>query len=124
MGPPVLITDWAVQSSYNAMNDTPFIETVEKAAANAVQLTKLAIICSKMTIKQGMAVGERQIQRRGGINKICCDIVDGAVDKATHPFETARMAWDGLFRMGGMFGNAVGFVGEVIGSDGERIDIQ
>jgi hypothetical protein len=124
MGPPVLITDWAVQSSYNAMSGTPFIETVEKAAANAVQLTKLAIICSKMAIKQGMAVGERQIQRRGGINKICCDVVDGTVDRVMHPVKTAGMAWDGLFWMGSMFGDAVGFVGEVIGAGGERVDIQ
>jgi hypothetical protein len=105
------------------MSDTPFIENVEKAAANAVQVSRLTILCSKLAIKQGMAVGERQIQRRGGFHKICCDVVDEAVARVMHPVETVGMAWDSLFWMGGMVRDAVGFVGDVVGGGGERMDI-
>lgn len=70
-----------------------------------------------------MAVGEKQIQRRGGIHKICCDVVDVTVDRVMHPLETVCMAWNGLFWMGGLVGDAIGFVGEVVGGGAERMDI-
>ena len=58
----------------------------------------------------GVTLGERQISRRGGVGKICSDVVDGAVDMALHPVETIGMAWEGMFWMGGALGNAVNFV--------------
>ena len=122
MGPPILITDWAIQSSYNALSDTPFIENIEKGTANAFQVSRLTILCSKLAIKQGLAVGEKQIQRRGGIDKICHDVVDGALDRLMHPVETVCMAWDGLFWMGGVAKDAVGLVADIV-SGGERLDI-
>eukprot|EP00804_Cyclotella_cryptica_P028756 CCRYP_018736-RA/>CCRYP_018736-RA protein AED:0.02 eAED:0.02 QI:589/1/1/1/1/1/2/313/490 len=125
VGPPILITDWAIQSSYNAMSDTPFIESVEKAAANAFRVSRLAVLCSKLAIKQGASVGERQIQRRGGVAKICSDVVDGAVDMAMHPVETVGMAWEGLLWMGGVVRDLVGFVGDAVAGGGGdlRMDI-
>mmetsp|Transcript_11443 Transcript_11443/g.20559 ORF Transcript_11443/g.20559 Transcript_11443/m.20559 type:complete len:591 (+) Transcript_11443:250-2022(+) len=118
-GPPLLVADWAIQSSYDALSEhTPVIENVEKGAANALQVARLAILCSKLVVKQGISVGERQIERRGGVGKVCSDVVGGAVDMALHPVDTVGAAWDGLFWMGGAVRDAVGFVkGTVSGGE-------
>jgi len=123
-GPPLLVADWAIQSSYNALSEhTPVIENVEKGAANAMQVAHLAILCSKLVVKQGIAVGERQIERRGGVGKVCSDVAGGAVDMALHPVETACKAWDGLFWIGGAAQNAVGFVKDALGGGELGMDI-
>lgn len=110
-GPPILIADWAIQSSYEALSKhTPVVETLEKGAANALQVAKLSVLCTKLVVKQGMSVGERQIKRRGGIGKVCEDVVGGAVNMATHPLDTAGKAWKGLFWMGGALRDTVGCV--------------
>jgi len=125
VAPPVLIADWAIQSSYDALSGTPVIENVERGASNACQIARLGVLCSKLVVKQGMSVGKRQIKRRGGVGKICSDVVDGAVDMAMHPFETAGMAWEGLFWMGSAARDAIGFVKEsVSGGRGDlRVDM-
>eukprot|EP00578_Thalassiosira_sp_NH16_P017683 CAMPEP_0181121750 /NCGR_PEP_ID=MMETSP1071-20121207/24917_1 /TAXON_ID=35127 /ORGANISM="Thalassiosira sp., Strain NH16" /LENGTH=534 /DNA_ID=CAMNT_0023206615 /DNA_START=96 /DNA_END=1697 /DNA_ORIENTATION=+ len=75
-GPPLLVADWAIQNSYDALSEhTPVIENVEKGTANALQVARLGILCSKLIVKQGMSIGERQIERRGGVGKICSDVV-------------------------------------------------
>jgi hypothetical protein len=123
-GPPLLVADWAIQTSYDALSEhTPVIENVEKGAASAFQVARLAILCSKLVIKQGLTVGERQIERRGGAGKICSDVVSGAVDMAMHPVETACVAWDGLFWVGGAVRDAVGFVKDTINGGDLQMDI-
>ncbi|KAL7490135.1 hypothetical protein ACHAW6_015858 [Cyclotella cf. meneghiniana] len=124
-GPPVLITDWAIQSSYDAMSETPLVESVETAAADAFRVARLAALCAKLAIKRGASVGERQIRRRGGVAKIFSDVVDGAVDMALHPVETVGLAWEGLLWVGGVARDLVGFVGDAVaGGGGEmRMDI-
>ena len=123
-GPPLLVADWAIQTSYDALSEhTPVIENVEKGAASALQVARLAILCSKLVIKQGLTVGERQIERRGGAGKICSDVVSGAVDMAMHPVETACMAWDGLFWVGGAVRDAVGFVKDTVSGGDLQMDI-
>ncbi|KAL3765882.1 hypothetical protein ACHAW5_002115 [Stephanodiscus triporus] len=118
-GPPLLVADWAVQTSYDALSEhTPVIENVEKGAASALQVARLAVLCSKLVAKQGMSVCERQIERRGGAGKICSDVVGGAVDMALHPIETAGMAWEGLFWIGGAVKDVVEFVQHAV-SGGE-----
>ncbi|KAL9188471.1 hypothetical protein ACHAXT_006849 [Thalassiosira profunda] len=115
-GPPLLVADWAIQSSYDALAEhTPVIENVEKGAANALQVAKLGLLCGKLVVKQGLSVGERQIERRGGVGKICQDVAGGTVDLALHPVKTAGMAWEGLWWMGGAARDAVGFVKDTIG---------
>mmetsp|Transcript_9781 Transcript_9781/g.20563 ORF Transcript_9781/g.20563 Transcript_9781/m.20563 type:complete len:551 (-) Transcript_9781:116-1768(-) len=121
LGPPVLISDWAIQSSYSALSETAIIENAEKGAANALQVAKLSLLFSKLVIKQSLTVGAKQIERRGGIDKICADVVAGAVDMATHPFETAHMAWDGLFWMGGAVRDAVGSIANVVKGSGKEV---
>ena len=112
-GPPLLVADWAIQSSYDALSEhTPVIENVEKGAANALQVARLAMLCSKLVVKQGLLVGECQIERRGGVGKMCSDAVGGAVDMALHPIETTGVAIEGLFWMSGAVRDAVGFISE------------
>lgn len=123
-GPPLLVADWALQTSYDALSEhTPVIENLEKGAASALQVTRLAILCGKLVIKQGLAVGERQIERRGGASKICSDVLSGAVDMATHPVETACVAWESLFWMGGAVRDAVGFLKDAVGGGDMEMDI-
>jgi hypothetical protein len=80
------------------------------------------MLCSKLIIKQGISVGERQIERRGGVGKICSDVVGGAVDMALHPVETVGMAWEGMWWMGGAVKDVVGFVQDTV-SGGEFADL-
>lgn len=122
-GPPLLVADWAVQTSYDALSEhTPVIENVEKGAASALQVARLAVLCSKLVAKQGMSVCERQIERRGGAGKICSDVVGGVVDLALHPVETVGMAWEGLFWMGGAVRDVVGFVHNTVSGGELRMD--
>lgn len=110
-GPPLLIADWAIQSSYEALSHhTPVVETLEKGAASALQVARLSVLCTKLVVKQGLSVGERQIKRRGGVGKVCEDVLGGAVNMATHPLDTAGKAWGGLFWMGGALKDTVGYV--------------
>ncbi len=110
-GPPLLIADLAIQSSYEALSHhTPVVETLEKGAASALQVARLSVLCTKLVVKQGLSVGERQIKRRGGVGKVCEDVVGGAVNMATHPLDTAGKAWGGLFWMGGALRDSVGYV--------------
>lgn len=110
-GPPLLIADWAIQSSYEALSHhTPVVETLEKGAASALQVARLSLLCAKLVVKQGLSVGERQIKRRGGVGKVCEDVVGGTVNMATHPLDTAGKAWGGLFWMGGALRDTVGYV--------------
>lgn len=114
-GPPLLVADWAIQQSYDALSEhTPIIENVEKGAANALQVAKLAVLCSKLVVKQGISVGERQIERRGGVGKICEDVAGGAKDMALHPVETAGAAIHGLWWMGGAVRDAAGWVKDTV----------
>lgn len=123
-GPPLLVADWVIQTSYDTLSEhTPVVENVEKGAASALQVARLAILCSKLVIKQGLTVGERQIERRGGTGKICSDVVSGAVDMATHPVETACMAWDGLFWMGGAVRDVAGIMKDTIIGRDLQVDI-
>ncbi len=108
-GPPLLIADWAIQSSYEALSHhTHVVENLEKGAASALQVARLSVICTKLVVKQSLSVGERQIKRRGGVGKICEDVVGASVDMATHPVETAGKAWEGLLWMGGALRDTVG----------------
>lgn len=123
-GPPLLVADWAIQSSYDTLSEhTLVIEHVEKGAANALQVARLAILCSKLVVKQGVSVGERQIKRRGGVGKVCADVVGGTVDMALHPVETLGAAWGGLFWMGGAVRDAAEFVKDRVSGGDLAMDI-
>ncbi len=90
------------------------IENVEKDTASALQVVRLAVLCSKLVAKQGMSMCEPQIERRGCASKTCSNVVSGVVDMALHPVKMVGMAWEGLFWMGGAMRDVVGFLHNIV----------
>jgi hypothetical protein len=114
-GHPLLVEDWAVQTSYDPLLEhTPMIEKVEKGASCVLQVARLGVLCSKLVAKQGMSMCKHKIECRGGAGKICSNVVGGVVGMALYPVETVGMAWEGLFWMGGAMRDVVGFVHNAI----------
>ena len=106
IGTPILTIDYALQAGYNAVEDQPLIQNIERSAANLCQVGKLYFLVSKLMVKQSVRVGKRQIERRGGIHKVVEDLGHWTIDRVTHPMESAGMAWN-------TFNAGVGIVAEV-----------
>ena len=117
IGAPLVAVDHAVQSTYNANKDSSVIEAAERGAANLYQVGKLYYLCSKLVIKQGIRVGGRQIERRGGLGAVACDVGGFAIDRALHPIETAGWAWDNAKWAAGTLLEAAVFVKDVATGD-------
>ena len=117
IGAPLVAVDHAVQSTYNANKDSSVIEAAERGAANLYQVGKLYYLCSKLVIKQGIRVGGRQIERRGGLGAVACDVGGFAIDRALHPIETAGWAWDSAKWAAGTLLEAAVFVKDVATGD-------
>mmetsp|Transcript_13932 Transcript_13932/g.20345 ORF Transcript_13932/g.20345 Transcript_13932/m.20345 type:complete len:455 (+) Transcript_13932:302-1666(+) len=131
VGAPILATDYVLQKGYDAAFDTPFIANVEKGAANLFSVGKLYFLCGKLVLRQGWRVGERQIERRGGVGAVAQELGGMAVDRALHPIETVGMAWEGAKWGVGVLKDFGGFVRQVssgqlhtpIGSDQPPMDM-
>lgn len=93
---PVVVMDGIAQDWYNHSQDTPIVECLERSAANIYQTGRLSLLCGKLMGKQTLRVVSRQVQRRGGVEKIARDVGSMALDRVTHPVETISMAWNGL----------------------------
>ena len=117
IGAPLVAVDHAVQSTYDANKDSSVIEAAERGAANLYQVGKLYYLCSKLVIKQGIRVGGRQIERRGGLGAVACDVGGFAIDRALHPIETAGWAWDSAKWAAGTLLEAATFVKDVATGD-------
>ena len=113
VGAPLLAADWALQSGYNAVQDQPLVENVERGASNLFQVGKLYYLCSKLVVKQGIRVGKRQVERRGSVGKIVQDLGYWTVDRAMHPVETAGMAWNSLKWGAGAVVDGTNFVKDI-----------
>eukprot|EP00566_Odontella_aurita_P010657 CAMPEP_0113561022 /NCGR_PEP_ID=MMETSP0015_2-20120614/19754_1 /TAXON_ID=2838 /ORGANISM="Odontella" /LENGTH=404 /DNA_ID=CAMNT_0000462789 /DNA_START=194 /DNA_END=1408 /DNA_ORIENTATION=- /assembly_acc=CAM_ASM_000160 len=113
VGVPLLAADWAIQKGYDSMQDGPVVEAAEQGAANLYEVGKLYYLCGRLMVRQGWRVGQRQIDRRGGLGAVANDIGAFAIDRALHPVETATMAWDGLKWGAGAFLDASMFVKSV-----------
>ena len=107
IGTPILTIDYALQAGYNAVEDQPLIQNIERSAANLCQVGKLYFLVSKLMVKQSVRVGKRQIERRGGIHKVVEDLGHWTIDRVTHPIESAGMAWN-------TFNAGIGIVAEAI----------
>ena len=102
-GPPLLVADWAVQTSYHTLSEqTLVIDDVEKGASCALQVAHLAVLCSKLVAKQGMSVCKSQIKCRGGAGKYATMLL---VVLWTRPCIRSKRFW-----MGGSMRDVVGFV--------------
>lgn len=96
VGTPVLIADKVVQDLYNHFQEHPLLENLERGAAQLCHTGRLALVSGKLVGRQGLRIANRQIDRHGGLPQIAQTCVSFAVDRATHPVETASMVWGGL----------------------------
>ena len=68
-------------------------------------------------VKQSIRVGGRQIERRGGLGAVACDVGGFAIDRALHPIETASWAWNSVKWGAGTLLEAATFVKDVATGD-------
>ena len=123
IGTPILTIDYVLQSGYNLMEDQPLIKNLERSAANVCQVAKLYFLVSKLMVKQSVRVGKRQIERRGGINKVVEDLGHWTIDRVMHPVESAGMAWN-TFNAGiGVVSEALSAIKDVAISDVDHVDL-
>ena len=89
---PLLIIDSALQHGYNWCLDqeNPILVNIERGAAGAYKVGQLYFVCGKILVKQGIRVGKRQIERRGGFQNVLNDIGRQTVHSITHPSETGQ----------------------------------
>ena len=115
IGLPVLIADHAIQSAYNffADQDAPFVTKLEQGMANVVQVGYLYFLCTKLILKQGAFIGQRQLERRGGIKQVAHDIGGALLERTKHPVETVGMAVNTFKSSIGVMINAGSFVKDV-----------
>lgn len=127
VGAPLLAADWAVQKGYEAAQDGPLVEAAERGAANLFEVGKLYYLCSRLLVRQGWRVGQRQVERRGGLGAVANEIGSFAINRALHPVETATMACDALKWGAGALLDAGIFVKSVVTgetmADGVPIDL-
>mmetsp|Transcript_22598 Transcript_22598/g.27877 ORF Transcript_22598/g.27877 Transcript_22598/m.27877 type:complete len:424 (+) Transcript_22598:102-1373(+) len=98
VAPPLLATDYLFQKGYDAIATTehPVLATMEHTAWNVCQVAKLYLLCGKIVLKQSWRVGERQIERRGGVACVAQDVGNVLIDRMMHPVETAGMVVGGI----------------------------
>ncbi len=123
IGTPILTMDYALQAGYNAVEDQPIIQNLERSAANLCQVGKLYYLISKLMVKQGVRVGKRQIERRGGIGKVVEDLGDWTLDRVTHPIESVGMAWNTLNAGVGILSEAVSVIKDAAMGEKEEINL-
>mmetsp|Transcript_22940 Transcript_22940/g.35312 ORF Transcript_22940/g.35312 Transcript_22940/m.35312 type:complete len:431 (-) Transcript_22940:119-1411(-) len=92
---PILTTDWLVQKGYDAVADGPIVTNIEQGAAGAFQLGRLYFLCGKLVIKQGIRVGKRQIDRRGGVQNVLQDLGGQVLGCVMNPVQTVGTVIDG-----------------------------
>lgn len=93
---PLIVVDGVLQNVYEQFQDTPVISGMEQSAAQAFQTGKLIFICGRLVGRQGIRIVSKQIQRQGGIGPLAQAATSMAVDRLTHPVETAGMIWNAL----------------------------
>ena len=96
VGGSLLLVDQVVQDAYEHHQAGPFLSSVEHGAAQVVQAGKLGWVITSVVTKQSVRVVQRQVKRRGGVEKIAKEVQGLAMDRITHPVETVGMAWNGL----------------------------
>ena len=96
IGTPVLIADHVMQDFYIHFQDGPWIQNLERGAAQIYQTGRLALVSGKLVTRQGLRVAKRQIDRNGGLPQVAQNIIAFGVDRITHPVETLGILWDGL----------------------------
>ena len=117
LGVPILAADWVLQRGYNAAKNGPVIEAAERGVANLYQVGKLSFLCGKLVLRQGLRVGQKQVERKGGLGAVAEDVGRVAVDRAMHPVETVTRTWEGIKWGAGTLWGAGAFMKEVAMGD-------
>ncbi|CAM9347191.1 unnamed protein product [Scytosiphon promiscuus] len=85
LGAPVLAGDAALQWGAS----TPLGRTVGQGAKNAVELSKLGWVASKLATKQTLRLASQELNRVGGVTGLARRAGEGALWTAWHPLEAA-----------------------------------
>jgi hypothetical protein len=93
---PVVLVDGLVQDLYGNYQDASIVQGVERTAAQVYQTGRLSFLCSKLMVRQTIRVASRQLKRHGGVTQIAQNAGEFALDRITHPVETACMVGGGV----------------------------
>lgn len=96
MAAPLVLADGFLQKTYDSFSDKPFVENLERGAAELYAAGRLCFLCGGLVTRQTLRVASRQIERRGGPGQVAQDLGGMALDRALHPVETIGMAWNGI----------------------------
>lgn len=114
IGIPLLAFDITLQSGYDVFQDQEIIQNMEKGAANLVQIAKLYFLISKLFLKQSIRVGKRQIERKGGVQKIVQEFGFWTLERIRNPIESFSMAFNTMKTGTGMAFEAACFVKDTV----------
>ena len=87
---PLFVMDNMLQTGYNCCQETTLIVELENAVGGACQIGKLYYLCGKLFVKRGLRIGQRQIERKGGLYNIMHEVGNHSMHCALHPIETGH----------------------------------
>jgi len=90
VGTPAVLADHCLQQVYQHFQNGPLLTAAEVAAAQLYQTSRLMLLTGRAVAKPTARVAKRQLQRHGPA------VQDWAVNKLTHPLETAQETAHGL----------------------------
>lgn len=96
VGTPLVVLDGLIQNLYQNFQDGPIVQGMERSAAQLYQTGRLSLLCGKLVGRQAWRVACRQVERHGGVGHLAGEVGGFCLDRATHPVETATMAWNGI----------------------------
>lgn len=117
---PLVVADDFLQKTYESFSDKPLVENLERGAAELFAAARLCLLCGRLMTRQTLRVASRQIERRGGPQKVAQDLGGMALDRAMHPVETIGMAWNGITLGVGAIRDMVATVQEMTGKSMEK----
>lgn len=119
---PTLLVDNFLQNTYDSFSEHSLVENLERGAAELVTAGKLCFVSGRLVTRQTLRVASRQIERRGGVERVAQDLGEMALDRAMHPIETIGMAWNGVTFGLGALRDAVVQVQKMTSSGGAGLD--
>ncbi|KAG7342383.1 hypothetical protein IV203_007476 [Nitzschia inconspicua] len=96
LGGTVCMADGFFQDAYNHFQEGPLITNLERGAASLFQAGRLTFITGKLAGKQTLRVVQRQVDRQGGVGPILENVGHMALERVTHPVETAGMIFNAV----------------------------
>lgn len=113
---PILTADYALQRGYEAC-DGEVLDKAEVGFANVAEVGKLYWLTGKIVAKQGLRVGRRQLDRRGGVGGVVKSVASSVVSCAADPVGTTKVIIGGVGDVVSGVVNGVQLAGEVFRGD-------